>query len=51
MTMDAGTIARLRATLRGRVLTADEADYEDARHVWNGMIDKRPRLIVQAADV
>lgn len=51
MTLDASTIARLRATLRGQTLTAGEAGYEDARRVWNGMIDQRPGLIVQAAGV
>ena len=51
MTLDASTIAKLRATLRGQILTAGEAGYEDARRVWNGMIDKRPDLIVQAAGV
>ena len=47
--MESSSVVRLRAAIRGRMTTADDSDYEDARRVWNGMIDKRPRLIVQAA--
>lgn len=49
MTTDAGTIEKLRATIKGRVLAPGDPDYDEARRVWNGMIDKRPRLIVQAS--
>ena len=40
--------------LRGRLIRPTDADYDAARAVYNGMIDKRPRLIarcVDAADV
>ena len=39
---------------RGRLITAEHADYDIARAVWNGAIDRRPRLIARcigAADV
>jgi FAD/FMN-containing dehydrogenase len=39
----------LRAGLRGPLLLPDEPGYDEARTVWNAMIDKRPGLIVQCA--
>src|SRR5215470_6001476 len=46
---------RLLATqLQGRVILPDEADYDSARRVWNGMIDKHPGAIARcmsASDV
>lgn len=32
---------------RGWLITADDADYDIARAVWNGAIDWRPRLIAR----
>jgi FAD/FMN-containing dehydrogenase len=49
VTIDDDAIARLRSTIQGRILTAVDDEYDEARRVWNGMIDKRPILIVQAA--
>jgi FAD/FMN-containing dehydrogenase len=44
------TIERLRADLDGRVLTPDDAEYERARTVFYGGIDRRPATIVRPAD-
>jgi hypothetical protein len=33
----------LRQVLRGDLVTAHDPDYDTARRVWNGVIDRRPR--------
>ncbi len=38
-------------TFRGRLTRPGESDFDAARAVYNGMIDKRPRLIARCADV
>jgi FAD/FMN-containing dehydrogenase len=45
------TIDELRVQTRGAVITADEAGYDDARRVHNGMFDRRPKVIVRAEQV
>ncbi|MHA1938964.1 MAG: FAD-binding oxidoreductase, partial [Candidatus Thorarchaeota archaeon] len=37
----------LKLQIRGDVLLPSDADYDQARKIWNGMIDKRPALIVR----
>src|SRR5687768_2750659 len=45
------TIQDLRRQLRGELLRPGDDDYERARKVWNGMIDKRPALIARCTGV
>lgn len=37
----------LKTSLRGRLIQPDDDLYEQSRKLWNGMIDKRPGLIVK----
>lgn len=37
--------------VRGQVVTAHSPEYDDARSVYNGMIDRRPLAVVRAVDV
>ena len=45
------TIAAFKAQFRGAVVEPGDATYDEARKVYNAMIDKRPRLVAQCADV
>jgi FAD/FMN-containing dehydrogenase len=49
--IDADVVEQLRAGLRGTLIMPDEVGYDAARTIWNGMIDKRPGLVVQPAGV
>ncbi len=41
----------LQDDFRGEVLNPASPDYDQARQLWNGMIDRRPALIARARDV
>ena len=52
--MTAEAVYRLSATFSGMLLRPDDDGYDQARAVWNGMIDRRPALIarcVSSADI
>src|SRR4029450_6035154 len=36
---------------RGEVIAPEHAGYDDARAVWNGTVDRRPRLIARCTGV
>ena len=44
-------IPAFRDQVSGKVLEPGEAGYEEARKIWNGMINRRPKLIVQCESV
>jgi FAD/FMN-containing dehydrogenase len=47
--IDDKTIDAFRAQLRGALLRAGDAGYDESRTVWNGMFDdRRPALVVRA---
>jgi FAD/FMN-containing dehydrogenase len=44
--VDAG---ELKKKTKGRIILPADSGFEEARQIWNGMIDRRPALIVQVA--
>lgn len=51
VTLDSSAVANLSTELRGALLFPGEDGYEQARTVWNAMIDRRPALVVRCAGV
>ena len=52
--VEESTVEQFGESLRGELLRQGDAGYDDARTVWNAMIDKKPALIARctgAADV
>lgn len=49
VTLSSVALDALRGALRGGVCLPGEPGYEEARTIWNAMIDRRPFVIVRAA--
>ncbi|MFZ3166366.1 MAG: FAD-dependent oxidoreductase [Candidatus Methanoperedens sp.] len=43
--LDEATIEEFKVSLRGQLIRPGDEGYEEARKIWNGMIDKHPALI------
>ena len=48
--MNDETTTKFKQSLRGVLIQRDDPDYDDARQLYNGMIDKRPLMIARCAD-
>jgi FAD/FMN-containing dehydrogenase len=44
-------VGTLKQSLRGSLIQTDDPGYDEARSLYNGMIDKRPAVIARCADV
>ena len=45
--LDASAVNELKATIRGDVLLQNDDGYDEARTIWNEMIDRKPGAIVR----
>ena len=43
-------LKKLSGAIKGRVLGPDDSAYDEARRIWNAMIDRHPAVIVQPAN-
>ncbi len=48
---DEGALDGLRARFRGELVRPGDPGYDEARKVWNGLIDRRPALVARIAEV
>src|SRR6185437_9297436 len=49
VTLSATKVERFASGLAGSLLRRSDKDYDQARRVWNAMVDKRPALIARCA--
>ena len=51
VSISAEAMAAFRAGLSGSLLQPQDSGYDDARSIYNGMIDRHPAFVVRCADV
>src|ERR671911_192956 len=49
--LNESSVGKFKASLRGELIQRTDPRYEEARKVFNGMIDRQPALIVRCAGV
>jgi FAD/FMN-containing dehydrogenase len=49
--LDDATIEQFKTALRGELIQPADPSYDEARKVFNGMIDKHPQMIARCSDV
>src|SRR5690349_3718657 len=49
MTVMPAAVEELAAGFAGTLIQPDDAAYDEARMVWNGMVDRRPALIARCS--
>jgi FAD/FMN-containing dehydrogenase len=49
--LDESTVEQFKTALRGELIQPGDPGYDEARKVYNAMIEKRPRMIARCSDV
>ncbi|MDR6444455.1 FAD/FMN-containing dehydrogenase [Paraburkholderia terricola] len=49
--VSSSAVDELKTAVRGELLLPDDAGFDEARSIWNAMIDKRPAMILRCAGV
>jgi FAD/FMN-containing dehydrogenase len=48
--LNAAALAAFQRSLDGDVIATDDLEYDAARAVWNGIVDRRPALVARCTD-
>ena len=49
--VSSSAVDELKTAMRGQVLLPGDASFDEARSIWNAMIDRRPAIILRCAGV